>query len=250
MIVTKPEELWALMEAGRIAAQALKVAKGMIRAGMTTLELDGIILKTIITYGALPAFRGVKGYPFASCISVNDEVVHGLPSNRVLKPGDLVSIDTGASYGGYVSDTAISVVIPPGSQEALSLLKATEDAIDHAIRNAKPGTVGDLSKAIQDGIPKHLGIIKGYCGHGLGKTLHEPPSIPNFVTDPQRPPYNAPLPAGSIIAIEPMVTTGTGDVMVKQDGWTVATIDGRLCAHFEHTLWITEQGVIVLTKPV
>lgn len=248
MIVTKANEVLALTEAGRVAARALQVAKSLIRAGMTTLELNAIVEETIRRCGLEPAFLTIKGWKHASCISVNDEVVHGIPGDRVLKAGDLVKIDTGAVCDGYMSDTAISIIIPPGCQDSLHILRVTQEALESAIRRIKPGIVLDVSKAIQEGIPKSVGILKGYHGHGVGVSIWEPPTIPNSVIDSKNALYHVSVPPGSVIAVEPMLTLGTGEVVVKPDGWTVATKDGKLAAHFEHTLLITEQGIIILTK--
>ena len=251
MKVTQAHEVLYLQEAGRVAARALNVAKGLIKPGMTTLELDKIIEDVIYMGGCLPAFKGYRGYKHASCISINAEVVHGIPSAEIIfREGDLVSIDTGAIKDGYYSDTAISIILPPASSEALRLIKRTEHALKAGIAAAQVGAkIGDISLAIKRAAGNY-GIIRGYSGHCVGKTLQELPQIPNQMEYSEKDdvPFNIELEAGMIMAIEPMFCLGGENTIVKPDGWTVVTTDGSLCAHFENTIQLTEFGPVILTE--
>ena len=257
MIATQTDEVLALQKAGRVAAKALKVAQMLIKPGMSTLELDKIIQDAIFQNGCLAAFKGYQGFNHASCISINAEVVHGVPSAEVFfQQGDLVSIDTGAICDGYYSDTAISFVLPPAKDAASRLVKRTEHALKAGIAAALVGnTIGDISRAIQQAAGKQYCIIKGYTGHSLGKELHELPQIPNEILKTEsksNAPFNIELQHGMILAIEPMLCEygpdGYGNTFVSENGWTVITSDGGLAAHFEHTIMVTTFGPVILTE--
>jgi len=251
MKVTTTYELLALQKAGHIAAQALNIAKRIVKVGMTTLELDKTIQDAIYQNGGLAAFKGHEGYKYASCISINADVVHGVPSSdTTIHAGDLVSIDTGAICNGHYSDAAISFVIPPIHQYALRLVNKTEQALKAAIQASQPyARIGDISRAIQQ-VAGSKGIIKNYTGHCIGRALHELPKIPNEMkpSESEEDPYNFVLEPGMVIAIEPMFCLGTGDTFKKNDGWTVTTTDNTLSAHCEHTVLITLFGPVVLTE--
>ena len=251
MIVTTAQEILHLRRAGRVTAKALNVAKCLVQAGMSTAELDKIIEDVIRHEGCKAAFKKVAGYAHASCISIGPEVVHGVPDkNRIIQPGDLVSIDTGAIYNGYYSDAAISLVIPPASEEALALVHLTESALRFAIQAAVAGGVtGIITRAIVDTTYGHnANPIKNYAGHGVGTSLHEGPTIPNYSADKLNPELFNKIEPGMVLAIEPMITLGTGDTEVLPNGWTVVTTDRKLAAHAELTILVTEQGIEILSK--
>jgi methionyl aminopeptidase len=229
----------------------LRAAKELIKPGMTTAALDKIIADTIAANGCLPAFKGYRGFQHASCISINEEVVHSIPADdQFIKMGDIVSIDTGAISDGYYSDTAITLIIGEVGGKKQQLVRKTEAALKAGIKAAQAGaTIGDISKAI--GRVGGSGVIKGYTGHGLGKTLHEFPQVPNEVMGYERMdslPFNTVLEVGMVLAIEPMIALGNGATMVLDDGWTVVTVDGSVAAHFEHTIMITAFGPVILTE--
>ncbi|HET57754.1 MAG TPA: type I methionyl aminopeptidase, partial [Deltaproteobacteria bacterium] len=195
--------------------------------------------------GSVPAFKGYGGFPFSLCTSVNEEVVHGFPSKRELKEGDIVSLDFGVCYNGYFGDSAVTIPVGSISESARRLMKVTKESLDQGISNAVPGNrLGDISNAVQRHVEAAgFSAVRDYVGHGIGKNLHEDPPIPNFGP----PGRGILLKAGMVIAIEPMINQGTYEVDVKQDGWTVVTRDGKLSAHFEHTLAITDEGPRVLS---
>jgi len=248
MIVLKTKSQLALMRiAGRISAQALGIGGEMVRPGVKTAAIDRAIYEFILSQGAIPAFLGYGGFPASACISVNNEVIHGLPGERALREGDIVSIDVGAIYKGFHGDNAATFAagaIPP---EAKRLLRATHDSLLAGIAAVKDGArVGDISFAVQSHIePYGYGIVRKFVGHGLGVKMHEPPEVPNFGTPGKGPR----LAVGMTLAIEPMINLGGHDVTVCRDGWTILTADGSLSAHFEHSVAITENGPVVLTVP-
>ena len=255
MIVTNAHEILSLMKAGKAAAKALRVARHLIQAGMSTADLNKIIEDVIRHEGCKAAFKKVPGYHWASCISINEEVVHGAPDpNRIIQPGDLVSIDTGAVCNGYFSDTAISLAIPPVSAEVANLIFQTERALYDAMSAAVAGRcLGDITTAIasvcdEAHISPRIFPIKDYSGHGVGMTLHEPPAIPNYAPDKTGVAFRTAIEPGSVLAIEPMITYGSGETEVLPNGWTVVTKDKKLTAHCEHTILVTEQGVTILTE--
>lgn len=247
MITVKTErELELMSEACKIAAIALKAAGKHCQAGITTKELDSIIKKEIISNGATPSFLGYGGFPCSACISINDELIHGIPSSRKIVNGDIVSIDVGAFYNGYHGDNAYTFAVGNVSKEAIKLLEVTKQSLYEAINSAKVGSrIGDISHAVENYVTKHgFFIVKDFVGHGIGKNLHERPEVPNFGQNGR----GVRLVAGMTIAIEPMVNLLGEKVFVEDDNWTVKSESGSLSAHFEHTIAITENGPIILTK--
>ena len=248
MIVLKTSRELALMkEACRISAGALKVAGEAVRPGISTWEIDQIAYEYIKSQGAEPNFLGLYGFPATACISINDEVIHGIPSKtRILKAGDIVSIDLGAKIGGYNGDNAATFACGDVSDEAKRLMDTTRESLYEAIRFAVPGgRIGDIAHAVQSYCEaKGYGVVREYTGHGIGKNLHEDPSVPNYGTAGR----GVRLLAGMTLAIEPMINQGTAKIKVLPDGWTVKTTDGKLSAHFEHTVAITKDGPVILTK--
>ena len=247
MIIVKNSEQLALMrQAGRITAQALLVAKEEIRPGMTTGELDTKIRRFIEKCGATPTFLGYGGFPGSACISINNEVIHGIPSNkRIISEGDIVKVDVGARFRGYNGDSARTFAVGKVSDEALKLISVTEQSFYEAMKVAKAGNrIGDIGHAVEDFVISNgFSVVKTYTGHGVGAELHEDPEIPNF----GRAGRGARLYPGMTLAIEPMVNAGVEDVRVLRDGWTVVTLDGKLSAHYENTIAITESDPIILT---
>lgn len=247
MIHLKSAEAIALMrEAGRITGEALYLAGEAVREGVSTKHLDDIVRSHIEKCGAKPAFLGYGGFPASACVSVNDEVIHGIPSpKRILKEGDIVKIDCGAVYRGYVGDSANTFMVGSCSDEAKKLIQTTRDSFYAGLARVKEGNrIGDVGHAIQALVEENgFAVIKKYVGHGVGRALHESPDVPNYGT-PGRGPR---LVNGMTIAIEPMVA-GVSDVLEMSDGWTVKTADGSLSAHYEHSVALTEDGVILLTK--
>jgi methionyl aminopeptidase len=219
-----------------------------VAPGVTTAELDGLARERARAAGAVPAFLGYHGFPAALCISVNDEVVHGIPSEqRVLREGDVVGLDFGVVLDGWYGDSARTVPVGRVSPEAARLLEVTEGALAHAIEAARPGgRLGDLGAAVQAFVePRGFSVVRDFVGHGIGRQLHEPPAIPNVGTAGSGPV----LRAGMVLAIEPMVNAGGHEVATLDDGWTAVTHDGSLSAHFEHTIAVTEEGPEILTLP-
>ena len=247
MISVKNKDQIALMkQAGRITGEALALAGESIKPGMTTKQLDTIIRHHIEKCGAKPSFLGYGGFPGSACISINDEVIHGIPSSRVIEDGDIVKVDVGAYYKGFHGDSANTFAVGNVSDEAKKLIEVTKESFWHGIAEAKPGNrVGDISYAIQTYVEGNgFSVVRKYIGHGVGADLHESPDVPNFGTKGRGPR----LCAGMTIAVEPMVNIGTHEVKEKSDKWTVVTADGSLAAHYEHSIAITDDGVIVLTK--
>jgi len=247
MIELKSEKEIALMErAGCLVAELLAHLSAMVRPGMRTKELDEASLSYLQQHGGLPAFLGYRGFPASVCISVNEEVVHGIPGERKLREGDLVSIDAGAIVEGYYADAALTVGVGTLSAAAQRLVDTTRRALEAGIAQAVVGNrLSDISHTVQRVVEAEgFGVVREFVGHGIGRALHEEPPIPNFGL-----PNSGPrLRAGMVFAIEPMVTAGSYDVRVLSDGWTAVTQDGSLAAHFEHTIAITEQGPRVLTQ--
>ena len=245
--VKKPHEIDAMRESGKMLATVLALLKKEISAGMTTKDLADIAKKELRTLGGQPTFLGYYGFPDVICISVNDEVVHGIPNpDKTIKKGDIVGLDFGVTYKGMITDAAVSVVVDePIAPRTKELLNTTERSLEAGIQVVCDGVrVGDIGNAIQKILDAHhLGIVRDLVGHGVGHQLHEDPNIPNYGhrgIGPQ-------LHAGMTIAIEPMATLGTHKVYIADDGWTVFTIDHSLSAHFEHTVLITEDGAEILT---
>ncbi|MBU0629703.1 MAG: type I methionyl aminopeptidase [Candidatus Margulisbacteria bacterium] len=239
------QEIKLMREAGRIAAEALAVLKKNLRAGLTTSELDAAGEDLIRGRGAEPVFKGYRGYRHATCISVNSEVVHGIPGGRLIKDGDIVSIDVGVRYKGFCGDNAATFPVGTVSSKATKLLRAGKEALAAGIKQARVGRrLGDLSHAIQKVSEKQgFSVVRELYGHGIGRDLHEDPLIPNFGF----PGEGIHLQAGMIIAIEPMLNTGSWRIRTLDDGWTVVTEDGGLSSHFEHTVLITSGDPEILT---
>jgi methionyl aminopeptidase len=236
-----------MRSASRIVAEILAELKGMVREGMTTGEIDRLASEMTLKRKAKPAFKGYRGFPASICVSLNEEVVHGIPSSkRVIKTGDIIGLDFGAIYDGYYGDSAVTVAIGPVAPEVENLLKVTEQSLYRAIEAAQPGaSLSDVSAAVQKVAEAHgFGIVREFCGHGIGRNLHEDPPVLNYVKNGKGPK----LKPGLVIAIEPMINLGTEKVRVLEDGWTVVTLDGKPSAHFEHTIAITEAGPEILTR--
>lgn len=239
-------ELRMMREAGKISQEALLKAGEAVRPGVSTLELDKIVRKTIEKAGAVPSFLGYGGFPASACISVNNVVIHGIPSaKQIIKEGDIVSIDVGAFYEGFHGDNAWTFPCGEISMEAQKLLDATRESLFLAIEMAKPGNrLGDIGSTVQKYVEaRNYSVVRDFVGHGVGAKLHEDPSVPNYGT----PGRGVRLLPGMTIAIEPMVNAGGHEVTVLGDGWTTVTRDGRLSAHFEHTIAITPDGPVILT---
>ena len=241
-----PDQIKIMKEAGRITGEALLVARDHVRPGISTYELDRLVREHIEKAGAKPSFLGYGGFPGSACISINDEVIHGIPSKkRFLKEGDIVKVDVGAFYKGFHGDSARTIPVGRVSDEALKLIEVTRASFFAGIEQLKVGNrLGDVGAAI-DGLVVANGFstVKRYIGHGIGRELHESPDVPNYGT----PGRGTRLCAGLVIAIEPMVNVGTETVRELSDGWTVKTADGSLSAHYENTVALTSDGIINLT---
>jgi len=247
MIICKSEtELGFMREAGRIVAETHRLMAKSIEPGITTGELDHIADKFIRSQGALPSFKDYNGFPYSICASVNDELVHGFPGKRKLNEGDIITLDIGAQYRGYHGDSAWTYPVGEISAEAQKLLDVTEGSLFAGLALVKPDVrLYTISHAIQRYIEDAgFSVVREYVGHGVGTELHEEPQIPNYGT-PDRGPR---LKAGMVLAIEPMVNAGERFVRTLEDNWTVVTVDGSLCAHFEHTVAVTTDGMEILTK--
>jgi len=234
--------------AGKIAGSALKIAGEAIKPGMSTLQIDKIIYDYICSNGATPSFLNYGGFPASACISINDEVIHGIPnSSKIIQEGDIVSIDVGAYKDGFHGDTCKTFSVGEISDEAKKLLEVTEKSLYEAIKVANVGVrLGDVSHAVEKYCTSRgYSVVKQYCGHGIGKELHEDPEVPNY----GRAGHGPRLVAGMTIAIEPMINVKGEQVKVLNDGWTVLTESGSLSAHFEHTVAITSNGAVILTNP-
>ncbi len=246
MISIKSKREIELMEiAGKIVYETHQHIKPLIKAGVSLLELDTEAEKFIISKGAKPSFKGYEGFPNATCISVNEEVVHGIPSKRKLKDGDIVSIDIGADYKGYHGDSAWSYAVGNINEEKEYLMEHTEKALFEGIKQVKPGNhVGDIGYAVESYANSHnLGIVRELCGHGVGNHLHEDPDVPNYGSKGTGPM----LKEGMVIAIEPMLNLGSDDIVVESNDWTITTLDRKPSAHFEHTVLVTKDGYQILT---
>ena len=248
MIVLKTSHELELMKAAcRISAEALQVAGETVRPGISTWEIDKAVYDYIIKQGAQPNFLHLYGFPATACISINDEIIHGIPNkSRILEEGDIVSVDTGAKYKGYNGDNAATFAVGKISKEAQLLCDTTRESLYKGIEKAiAGGRVGDICEAVQKYCEsKGFGVVREYTGHGVGKKLHENPDVPNFGTAGK----GIRLLPGMTIAIEPMITEGSRRIKEMPDGWTVKTADGKLAAHFEHTIAITDNGPVILTR--
>jgi len=240
-------EIELLRKANAIVMEVLLSLKEEVEPGKTTLEFEELALKICEKKKVKPAFKGYRGYPYALCVSINEEVVHGMPrEDRVLKEGDIVSFDFGVIYEGYYGDAAITVPVGKVSEEAERLMKVTEEALYRGIEKARFGNrIGDISYAIQSYVESSgFGVIREFVGHGVGRNLHEPPEVPNF-GKPGRGPR---IEIGMTLAIEPMVSAGDWRVKILEDGWTAVTRDGSLAAHFEHSIAVTPKGPEILSR--
>jgi len=245
IIIKSPREIEQLRRSNAIVAEVFEKLKGMVAPGITTKELDQVAEDYILSKGGRPAFKGYRGFPATLCISINEEVVHGIPGQRRLKEGDIVSIDVGVNFGGYFGDSAITLPVGEVDPESKRLLDVTKKALTIGIEKAKIGNrLFDISYAIQRWVESRgFSVVRDFVGHGIGKDLHEEPQIPNFGSPHQGPR----LEKGMVFALEPMVNEGTYEVRVLSDGWTVVTADGKRSAHFEHTISITDDGVEILS---
>ena len=247
MIVCRSKsELERMREAGRLVGEVLTVLAAHVAPGVSTGDLDALAEKRILQSGATPAFKGYHGYPASICVSINDEVIHGIPSGRrLLQEGDIVSIDVGASLDGYFGDSAVTLPVGQVSEKAATLLRVTEEALFKAIERVRPGgRVSDLGHAVQGHIEAYgFSVVREFVGHGIGQRMHEEPQIPNY-GEPGRGPR---LTEGMVLAIEPMVNAGKAAVKVLADGWTAVTRDSSLSAHFEHTVAVTAGEPWILT---
>ena len=245
--IKNPSQIAAMREAGRITGEALLVAREHVRPGVSTKELDTVLRAHIEKRGAKPSFLGLYGFPGSACISINDEVIHGIPSKqRILHEDDIVKIDVGAFYKGFHGDSARTFPVGKVSDEAAALIAATKQSFYEALSAVRIGNrVGDIGAAVDAYVrSKGFSVVRRYVGHGVGHALHEQPDVPNYGT-PGRGPR---LCSGLVIAIEPMVNAGTYEVLEMADGWTVKTADGSLSAHYENTVVLTDEGVINLTE--
>lgn len=247
MIILKSrQEIEKMRVPNRMVVEVLEEVVKKIKAGVTTIELDRLAESLIIKKKGVPAFKGYRGYPNSLCISINEQVVHGIPSGRRLKDGDIVSLDLGIYYDGYYGDAALTVGIGNISQDAKKLLDSTQKALYIGIEKARAGNyLSDISHAIQSYVEgEGFSVVRAFVGHGIGASLHEDPQVPNFGEAGNGPV----LKSGMVLAIEPMVNAGVSDVEVLEDDWTTVTADRRLSAHFEHTVAITGNGAEILTK--
>ena len=247
MIILKSEaEIEKIAKASRIVASTLQSLRAFIKPGMTTLMLDAFAEKQIIEQGGVPAFKGYRNFPATLCVSVNEEVVHGIPSEKVIKEGDIVGMDLGVILDGFYGDAALTLPIGEVDSEVHRLLEVTEKSLYAGIAQAlEGGRLSDISHAVQSAVePAGYGIVTDFVGHGIGRSLHEEPQIPNFGPKGKGPR----LKEGMVLAIEPMVNLGKHEVKVLDDGWTAVSADGSLSAHFEHTVAITKEGPVILSQ--
>jgi methionyl aminopeptidase len=246
IILKSQDEIKKMAAAGRIVAEVLEEIRNMVAPDVTTLELDKFVESYIKSKGATPAFKGYRGFPASICTSVNEQVVHGIPSSERLRKGDIVSLDTGVYYKGFYGDAALTLTVGEVSNAAEKLLSVTEKSLYLGIEKAVAGNrLFDISSAIQNQAESEgFSVVRSFVGHGIGRELHEDPQIPNFGRQGDGPM----LKEGMTLAIEPMVNAGTWDVEILDDGWTAVTKDKKLSAHFEHTVAITSNGPVILTK--
>jgi methionyl aminopeptidase len=248
MIICKsPAEIEKLRRSGRMVREILEEMRGRVQPGMSTLDLEKYAEKRLAQLGARPAFKGYRGYPCCLCTSVNDEVIHGIPSDRRrVKEGDIIGLDLGVVVDGYYGDSALTVPVGQVSEGAKKLLQVTEEALERALAQARLGNrIGDLSAAVQAHVEKNgFSVVREFCGHGIGLALHEEPQVPNLGQAGRGPV----LKEGMVLAVETMVNAGGPDVRVLSDNWTAVTADGTLSAHFEHMVAVTRNGPDVLTR--
>jgi methionyl aminopeptidase len=246
IILKSPDEIEKMRRAGRIVAATIDRVLDAVRPGMATRALDEVAEKVILEAGAVPSFKGYRGFPASICVSVNEQVVHGIPGDRRLGPGDVLSLDFGAIWDGYHADSAVTVFVgEPPSNEAEKLVRVTEEALEAGISQIRAGArLSDIGHAVQQVVEgAGFSVVREYVGHGIGRNLHEDPQIPNY-GQPGRGPEIKP---GLVVAVEPMVNLGDWPTRVLKDNWTVVTADGSLSAHFEHTIAVTHDGPEILT---
>lgn len=248
MVELKSElEIEKLAELGSVTAAIFDKVVDFVEAGVSTKDIDDYAYELCMKYGVKPAFKGYRGYPASICISINDEVVHGIPKkDRLIKDGDIVSLDFGTYKDGFYSDMAVTVPVGVVSEVNIRLINATREALYKGIEKAVVGNrLQDISYAVQKHVEKNgFSVVRAFVGHGIGRSLHEDPQVPNF----GNPGCGIRLKAGMVLAIEPMVNAGTYEVKIKEDGWTAVTADGKMSAHFEHTVAITNNGPRILTE--
>ena len=246
ILIKTPHEIELMSQSGQILAKVVRHLKDQVKPGLTTEYLDKLAGELILSYQAKPAFKGFRGFPAVLCTSVNDEIVHALPSKRVLVEGDILSLDLGVIYQGFYSDMAVTLPIGSVEPETSRLIRITKKALRRAIVRAKQGkTIGDMAFAIQKHVESAgFEVVRELCGHGVGRQLHEEPEIPNFGQRHKGPE----LKAGMVLAIEPMVVAGRPGIKRSPDGYGYQTADGSLSAHFEHTVAVTEKGPCILTE--
>jgi methionyl aminopeptidase len=244
--IESPRDLEGLRAAGRVVRRALEAMRAAVAQGVTTRDLDRIGAAILTAHGARPAPQLVYGFPGANCISVNDEAVHGVPGDRRLRAGDLVTLDVTAELDGYMADAAVTVPVAPAGAEATALCRCARRALSVAIAHARAGsTTSEVGRAVEDAVERsNFRVLRELSGHGIGRTIHEPPSVPNFDTGR----HGAPLTAGLVVTLEPIISVGTRHTRPGGDGWTLVTADGSLSAHFEHTVVIRDRvAPLVLT---
>ena len=241
IIIKTPDEIELIARAGEIVAKCQKLLVLEIKPGMTTLELDKLTEQCILDLGGIPAFKGYRNYPNSLCASINEEVVHGIPSKRVLKDGDIIGLDVGAIVEGFYGDGAVTVSVGEVPSTIQSLIRVTHEALHKGLEQAVVGNrLSDISFAIQSHVEKHgYSVVRDFVGHGIGRQLHEEPQVPNY----GRPGQGPRLKSGMALAIEPMVNMGSSGVKILHDGWTAVTCDNSLSAHFEHTISIEANGL-------
>jgi len=247
-ICKSPAELETMHKAGLIVWGALEKMRAMVRPGLATKELDGFAEAYTAEHHARPAFKGYRGYPASVCTSINQEVVHGIPSaSRRVREGDIVSMDFGVELKGYFADAALTVGVGKTTPQREKLMRVTRESLEHAIDRVRPGNrLGDVSAAVQRWVEEHgYSVVREFVGHGIGTRMHEEPQIPNYGTAGQGPR----LQEGMVLAIEPMVSSGGAAVRILEDDWTAVTADGSDAAHFEHTVAVTNNGPWILTRP-
>jgi methionyl aminopeptidase len=246
IIIKTPQEIEEFKVAGTLSKAVLRRAGRMVKPGVTTREIDQVVESFIRLHGAVPGFKGLYGFPSSICASVNEEIVHGIPSERVLVNGDIISIDTGATAGGWVGDNAWTFFVGDPPAETKALCEVTLDCLKAGIEQAVPGNhIGDIGHAVQTLAEKHgYGVVREYVGHGVGHVMHEDPNVPNFGKKGR----GVKLQVGMVIAIEPMITLGTYKNHTLANGWTVVTNDGKPAAHYENTVAITKDGPVIITQ--
>ncbi len=239
-------EVDGIRRSGRLLARALAALAAEVRDGATTGDLDTFVRSYLVTRGGRPSFLGYLDYPASVCISVNEEVIHGIPGSRRIRDGDLVSLDLGVDLDGYFSDAAVTIAVGRATDARRRLLATTRECLERAVAAARPGNrISDISRAVFDHASANgYGVVREYCGHGVGFAPHEDPQVPNYVGGGPNPR----LKEGMVLAVEPMINGGTGDIELLDDGWTVVTADGSDSAHFEHTIVVTKSGMEILTR--